>query len=177
MDLTRAEELDLSRQFGFYVIDRDDRFKAVSFFHLRRQDNWGMFLILLAALFPVHQMIYNDELAVRVFCGILGIGLGGFAALGLLKQATDHLEVTKDRITFRNSLVRRSVPVENGLKIQMRTDRLVSRRGRPHLYIELWLVTATREHRIFDFSSHEKDRVFMERLGMQMRATINRHIQ
>lgn len=177
MELTRAEELDLSRQFGFYVIEREDRFEAVSFFHIGRQDNWGMYLILALALFPVHQMIYNEDLVVRIFCGILGIGLGGFALLGLLKQATDQLVVTKDRITFRNSLVRRSLPVEKDMKIQMRTDRLVSRRGQPHLYVNLWLVTPTREHRIFDFSSHEKDRILLERLGKQMRATINRHIQ
>lgn len=181
MELTRAQELDLSRQFGFYVVDREDRFEAVSYFHIRRQDNWGMYLILLLALFPVHQMIYNGDLFVRIFCGVLGIGLGGFALLGLLKTATDHLVVTKDRVTFRNSLVRRSIPVQPGMKIQMRTDAGVFKRknslGYPYFHIEIWMLNGSNEHRIFDYGGHQKERVLLERLGKQVRATINRHIQ
>lgn len=177
MDLTRTEELDLSRQFGFYVVDREDRFEAASYFHFRRQDNWGMFFILLLALFPIQQMIYSDDLGVRVMCGVLGLGIGGFAIFGLFTQATDNLVVTSDSIIFRNSLVRRSVRVEQDMKIQMRTNKLVVRGRYPYLLIELWLVTPTREHRIFNFGSHERDRIQLERLGKQMRATISRHIQ
>ncbi len=39
------------------------------------------------------------------------------------------------------------------------------------------MLNGSNEHRIFDYGGHQKERVLLERLGKQLRATINRHIQ
>ena len=82
MDLTRTEELDLSRQFGFYVVDREDRFEAASYFHFRRQDNWGMFFILLLG------MPKRERLEGRVIVAHLGSGASLCAMRELRSAAT-----------------------------------------------------------------------------------------
>ena len=153
----------------------------MSYFHIGRLHHWGLVLIFLHTFFPLYAMVYYNDLLVRVVCGLYGIGIGGFAALIIFAQMTNSVMVTRGRITFRHNLIRRSVLFEKGMEFEMRTDtidpRPRGRRGHPLFKVEIWLMSPSLERCIFDFNGHKHDQVLLERLGKQLRATIDRHIE
>jgi hypothetical protein len=167
-----------SREYGFRLIEQTDRLRLVP---LRWSTfTWILLSVMLFLLFLVYKGLQVDVTWMKIVFVGFPLSLAIASIFEILAQMFDGVTITADCITFRYRLVRRSVPIDRQLEVQLRQkiERWVSD-GDPQVKVteELWLVGPSKEHHLFDYYGHkEDDAVPMAELGERLKTAIQKRI-
>lgn len=178
MKYHQATALQLARKFDIRIVETEDRlvlsYRRWSFL------NWFRLFVLLYLLYLAYRSQRIDAPVLMLsITGVLLV-LAAFFAYALLAQLLDRVVITADRVTFRNGLVWRSLPVDRQVEVHLRqtTERWTSD-SEPQVRVisELWLIHLSKEHQLLNFESRkEEDAAPMKELGEHLKAIIHTRI-
>lgn len=127
--MVNTDILKIANQASLNIITYD---KFVSIKHkLRFNDKsiWGIFFFLCGGIFfIVLPFVKVSDTTSKSIGIVIGLLLFVLSILTLIRQVTDGIKISDNRVTFRHNLKKTTVPVSRDMKIKMKIEILKIRR-------------------------------------------------
>lgn len=178
--MVNSDILKIAQQAGLNIIVQDKNVSIKHKLQFGDKSVWGIVFFLFGGVFFMVVSFVTVSDATSKSIGIaIGLALLVLSILTLIRQVTDGIKITNDRVTFRHNLKKTSVPLSRDIKIKikMKTEILKIRRvgtiGSDFIIVTHYLQDVNKEIPVLKFQMSSSYADNARKLGNEITRMVN----
>ena len=180
VEMTNLEKelLKIESKVGLRISLSENTISINQILQLKNKSTIGLILLLIGgATFLAFPFLgKKTDISSLIICSVFGLLFFGLSLLSLIRQTTDHTTIKNGKINFIYNLRSFSIPINNEMTIDMKTEILNIRRS-SFVHVNHYLLIHEKRKQILNFQTEKINSEEAKLLGNYITQMLNEKLQ
>ncbi|MCF6142487.1 hypothetical protein L1S34_14420, partial [Flavobacterium sp. K77] len=180
VEMTNLEKelLNIESKVGLRISLSENTISINQIFQLKNKSTIGLILLLIGgATFLAFPFLgKKTDISSLIICSVFGLLFFGLSLLSLVRQTTDHTTIKNGKINFIYNLRSFSIPINNEMTIDMKTE-ILNVRSSSFIQVNHYLLINENRKQILNFQTEKNNSEEAKLLGNYITQILNEKLQ